>query len=104
MSDLRNLFIVTEKGVFIGRGKLHKDLAKSCNVAEHLISYGGGVFDQRSNKDSWILFGKSFDFGKFDTEMLTHFIKTKEVFWLRRKLDQTFVIDEDRIEKESDRF
>lgn len=106
MSDLRNLFISTEKGLFFGRAEFHKDLAKMCDIPEYLISFGGGVFDQRSDPNKWILFGESFDFGKFDPDMINFFINVGEVYWLseHRKLDKRFAIDTERKEAESDKF
>ncbi len=105
MSDLRNLFIVTDDGIFLGRGTRHNKLAKRLNIEERLL-LGGGVFDQRSKHDTFILFGESWDFGKCDKEFLEHFINKEKVFWLKRNLakDYTFEVDDVREEKGSDRY
>ncbi len=100
----RNLFIITDKGVFIGRATFHKVLAEHCGIRECEITHGGGVFDQRTDENEWVLFGQSFDFGKFDVDMLEHFIGTGEVYWLRRKFDKKLKIDVERVEKDSDAF
>lgn len=100
----RNLFIVTDDGVFMGRDNFHKNLAKDLEIDKRAI-LGGGVFDQRTKKGTIIFFGKSFDFGKFDTELLQHFINEGKVFWYIRPLTgHEFEIDEVREEKESDAF
>ena len=103
MSDTRNLFIVTDIGIFFGRGTFHKDLAKRCDIKKEWI-IGGGIFEQK--EEEWILFGKSADFGKVDTDMLNLHINNGDVFWFGRplRLDVSFVIDEDREEQLSDRF
>jgi len=98
----RQLFIVTEEKLVLGRRKFHKDLASDCNIEKSDI-LGGGAFEQ--NETHLTLFGESFDFGKFNTDSVNNHIQNKNVFWLRRKNDRfTFDIDEDRIETDADAF
>lgn len=108
MSNLRNLFIVTDEGVFLGRDTFHKDLAKRLGVDPRFV-LGGGVFDQRTHKDKWILFGTSHDFGKFEEDFVQMFVDEKKVFWFNwpfRKMvgEFEFTYDMEREEKDSDRF
>jgi len=100
---MRQLFIVTDNGIYFGRDNLHKNLAERISIKkEHIL--GGGVFQQ--GKDQWILFGESQDFGKFDTELLQLFIDEKKLFWFKSPLpfEVEFIIDEDRVETSSDEF
>jgi len=106
----RNLFIVTDDGIFLGRGSRHKELAKRLGIEERFL-LGGGVFDQRSKDDTFILFGESFDFGKCDKDFLEMFIGEDKVHWFKSKLGKTrggesvrFEVDEIREEKDSDQF
>ena len=100
---MRQLFIVTDNGIYFGRGKFHKELAERVSVEKEWI-IGGGIFEQ--GKEKWILFGESHDFGKVDKDLLELFIEEKKLFWFNRPLplDVPFEIDEDREEKPSDEF
>jgi hypothetical protein len=108
---MRNLFIITDEGIHIGRANFHKKLADKLEIPHNHIIYGGGVFDQRtkSNDEVWILFGQSSDFGKFDEEMIQYFLDRNKVFWMGRPIRRqmpnvTFEVDDDRIERTSDEF
>ncbi len=108
---MRNLFIITDDGIFMGRERLHKNLADKLKIPHNHILHGGGVFDQRTKaeENKWILFGQSFDFGKYDEEMIQYFIDRNEVFWMKKPLGRwfdgvTFEIDHERTEKDSDAF
>ena len=103
----RNLFIVTDNGIHIGRERLHKKLADKLEIP-HQVILGGGCFDQKTHEDNWVLFGRSGDFGKVDADLLQHFIDNDEVFWLGAKLSRRakvgLLIDDEREETEADSF
>jgi hypothetical protein len=80
-----------------------KKLAERCNIEERFITFGGGVHEQQ--KTHFILFGESGDFGRFDSDIVKMHIDNKDVYWFGiKKPDFTFEIDENREEKESDKF
>jgi len=102
MSNTRCLFIVTNDRLILGRGNRHLKIIGHSEIERESVT-GGGVFQQ--NKTHFILFGESFDFGKFDIDLVKQHIENKEVYWFKRKHEEfTFEIDYDRKEKDSDRF
>jgi hypothetical protein len=103
MSDLRRLFIVTDDGIHLGRASRHKELAEKSGIEERRITFGGGAHEQKDSH--FILFGESYDYGRFASDIVKMHIENKAVYWFKHKYeDFTLEIDESREEKESDKF
>lgn len=94
---VRNLFIVTVNGIYIGKDTLHKNLAKRCAIDAKYIIFGGGMFEQHGTH--FILFGSSYDFGEFDKYLVESHIKNNNIYWFNKKYEKfTVEIDLNRVE------
>jgi hypothetical protein len=99
----RNLFIVTQDKLILGRANMHADLADDCEI-DHKDIKGGGAFQQK-DKSHFILFGESHQFGRFNVATTNNHIKNGTHSWfLHTYPDFTFEFDLEREETEADRF
>ena len=75
IDDLRNLFIIEDGNLIIGRASFHKEMV--CNRED---VQGGGSFDMDIEANTITFHGESHDFGPVTKESIYHAVNKGKVY------------------------